>query len=206
MQQFERDIDMGSKPKGAAPRSAACETSRAATRPKDAAAVSGLVGIALRDEIEGMIAAEMIAAHNAVMECYRRARVDDDRRRLEELRGAARLSCAFVLLVKALHRYRDAAARRDAVFGRPIRHCAGGDQTVPAAGHENRGARSLEKNRGITPCSPAGACARPERRTSSPTLGERRGLIASFRQAAAYWMAGLKRAMTATRSHSTWRA
>jgi hypothetical protein len=123
----------------------------------------GLVGIAPRDEIERMIVAEMIAAHGAVMECYRRAGVGDDRRRLEELRNAARLSGAFVLLVKALHRYRAAAARRDTLFGRPMRHHAEGDQTLPAAGHDDRGERSPEKNRGITPCSRVGACARPAR-------------------------------------------
>src|ERR1700730_16407070 len=37
------------------------------------AAITGLIGIAPQDEIEGMIAAQLIAAHNATMECYRRA-------------------------------------------------------------------------------------------------------------------------------------
>jgi len=37
------------------------------------ATMSALVGIAPKDEIEGMIAAQVIAAHNAAMECYRRA-------------------------------------------------------------------------------------------------------------------------------------
>src|SRR5262245_15205756 len=37
------------------------------------AAVRGLIGIAPADELEGMMAAQLIAAHNAAMECYRRA-------------------------------------------------------------------------------------------------------------------------------------
>jgi hypothetical protein len=35
--------------------------------------VSALIGIGPRDELEGMMAAQLIAAHNAAMECYRRA-------------------------------------------------------------------------------------------------------------------------------------
>src|SRR4051794_24431159 len=37
------------------------------------AAVAGLVGIAPKDELEGMLAGQLIAAHSAAMECYRRA-------------------------------------------------------------------------------------------------------------------------------------
>jgi hypothetical protein len=37
--------------------------------------VAALVGIGSKDEIAGMIAAQLIAAHNAAMECYRRAMI-----------------------------------------------------------------------------------------------------------------------------------
>jgi hypothetical protein len=37
------------------------------------ATVAALVGVGPKDELEGMIAAQLIAAHNAAMECYRRA-------------------------------------------------------------------------------------------------------------------------------------
>jgi hypothetical protein len=33
----------------------------------------GLAGIAPKDELEGMMAAQLIAAHSAAMECFRRA-------------------------------------------------------------------------------------------------------------------------------------
>ena len=41
------------------------------------ATVAALAGIAPKDELEGMIAAQLIAAHNASMECYRRAMIGD---------------------------------------------------------------------------------------------------------------------------------
>jgi hypothetical protein len=69
------------------------------------AGISRLVGIAPRDETEGMMAAQPIAAHSAVMECYRRAMIDEEpfrRERDENLRHANRLSRNFVLLQGAL--------------------------------------------------------------------------------------------------------
>ena len=38
-----------------------------------AAVTAALIAIGPKDEIEGMIASQLIAAHNAAMECYRRA-------------------------------------------------------------------------------------------------------------------------------------
>jgi hypothetical protein len=58
---------------------------------------------------EGKMAAQLIAAHSAVMECYRRAMIDEEpfrRERDETPRHANRLSRTFVLLQGALQRYR----------------------------------------------------------------------------------------------------
>src|SRR5262245_59215157 len=41
------------------------------------AALDGLIGIHPRDELEGMMAAQLIAAHSAAMECYRRAMIGE---------------------------------------------------------------------------------------------------------------------------------
>jgi hypothetical protein len=49
------------------------------------AAVDALIGITPRDEFEGMIAAQLLAAHNAAMECYRRAMIGE-----QTLEGPAR--------------------------------------------------------------------------------------------------------------------
>lgn len=37
------------------------------------AAITAMVGAKPRDELEGMLIAQLIASHNAAMECYRRA-------------------------------------------------------------------------------------------------------------------------------------
>ena len=50
------------------------KNSNAETRDKQlSGTVAALIGIRPKDELEGMMAAQLIAAHNAAMECYRRA-------------------------------------------------------------------------------------------------------------------------------------
>jgi hypothetical protein len=51
-----------------------------------------------------MIAAQLIAAHNAAMECYRRATIDDQtfEGRRENLSQANKLSCSYAVLLDAL--------------------------------------------------------------------------------------------------------
>jgi hypothetical protein len=72
------------------------------------AAVAALVGIGPRDELEGMIAAQMVAAHSAAMECYRRAMLSEQtfEGRRENLNQANRLSRTYGLLLEALNRHR----------------------------------------------------------------------------------------------------
>jgi hypothetical protein len=72
------------------------------------ATIKGLVGIAPKDELEGMMAAQLIAAHNAAMECYRRAIIDDQtfEGRRENLNQANKLSRSFAVLLEALNRHR----------------------------------------------------------------------------------------------------
>src|SRR5438477_10556363 len=41
------------------------------------AVLPAMMGIEPRDEIEGMLAAQMAATHNAAMECYRRSMLDN---------------------------------------------------------------------------------------------------------------------------------
>ena len=62
------------------------------------AAIAGLIGIAPQDEIEGMIAAQLIAAHNATMECYRRAMIGEQtlEGRRDNLSQANKLSRTYV--------------------------------------------------------------------------------------------------------------
>ncbi len=72
------------------------------------ATVAALIGIAPKDELEGMMAAQLVAAHNAAMECYRRAMIGDqtfDGRR-ENLAQANKLSRTYAALIEALNRHR----------------------------------------------------------------------------------------------------
>jgi hypothetical protein len=72
------------------------------------ATVAGLAGIGPKDELESMIAAQLIAAHNAAMECYRRAMLAEQtfEGRRENLLQANKLSRTYAVLLEALNRYR----------------------------------------------------------------------------------------------------
>jgi hypothetical protein len=72
------------------------------------AATAALIGIQPRGELEGMIAAQMIAAHSAAMECYRRAMLSEQtlEGRRENLSQANKLSRTYALLLEALNRHR----------------------------------------------------------------------------------------------------
>lgn len=72
------------------------------------AAVDALIGIRPRDECEGMLAAQLIACHNAAMECYRRAMIKEQtfEGRRENLNQANKLSRTYSALLEALNRHR----------------------------------------------------------------------------------------------------
>jgi len=72
------------------------------------ATVMALMGIGPKDELEGMMAAQLIAAHSAAMECYRRAMIGDQtfEGRRENLAQANKLSRTYATLLEALNRHR----------------------------------------------------------------------------------------------------
>src|SRR5262245_3623305 len=71
------------------------------------ATVAALIGIGPKDELEGMMAAQLIAAHNAAMECYRRAMIGEQsfEGRRENLSQANKLSRTYAVLLDALNRH-----------------------------------------------------------------------------------------------------
>ena len=75
---------------------------------QNSATLAALVGIGPRDELEGMIAAQLLAAHNAAMECYRRAMIQEQsfEGRREALNQANKLSRTYATLLEALNRHR----------------------------------------------------------------------------------------------------
>jgi hypothetical protein len=79
------------------------------TRDKQySATIAGLIGIGPKDELEGMMTAQLIAAHNAAMECYRRAMIGEQtfEGRRESLAQANKLSRTFATLLETLNRHR----------------------------------------------------------------------------------------------------
>ena len=72
------------------------------------ATIAVLVGIAPKDELEGMMAAQLVAAHNAAMECYRRAMIAEQtfEGRRESLNQANKLSRTWAALTDALNKHR----------------------------------------------------------------------------------------------------
>jgi hypothetical protein len=72
------------------------------------ATVAALIGIGPKDEIEGMIASQLLAAHHAAIECYRRAMIREQtfEGRRENLNQANKLSRTYAVLLDALNRHR----------------------------------------------------------------------------------------------------
>ena len=73
-----------------------------------AATIAALVSFKPADELESMLAAQLIACHNAAMECYRRAMIGEQSfaGRSENLSQANKLSRSFATLLEALNRHR----------------------------------------------------------------------------------------------------
>ena len=112
-------------------------------RPGDAdrqlsATVAALVGIGPKDELEGMMAAQLIAAHNAAMECYRRAMIGEQtfEGRRENLNQANKLSRTYATLLEALNRHRGKGQQKVTV---EHVHVHAGGQAVVGMVDEHRG-------------------------------------------------------------------
>ena len=72
------------------------------------ATLAALVGIGPKGELEGMMAAQLLAAHNAAMECYRRAMIGEQtfEGRRENLNQANKLSRTSAMLLDVLNKHR----------------------------------------------------------------------------------------------------
>jgi hypothetical protein len=67
-----------------------------------------LSGVEPKDELEGLLASQLLASHNAAMECYRRAMLPEQtfEGRRENLNQANKLSRTHATLLEALNRHR----------------------------------------------------------------------------------------------------
>jgi hypothetical protein len=95
-----------------------------------------------RDPIEGMAIGQLIACHNAAMECYRRAMISDQTFPgwRESLNQANKLSRTYVALLEALDRHRSKGQQRITVGHVTVN--AGGQAIV---GNVTPGARTEQK-------------------------------------------------------------
>ena len=114
------------------------------------ATVAALIGIGPRDELEGMIAAQLIAAHNAAMECYRRAMIREQtfEGRRENLNQANKLSRTYAIAARGAQ----PSSRQGSAEGHGrARPCA---RWRAGCGRHGRdpGGRGSAEIRGSTPC------------------------------------------------------
>jgi hypothetical protein len=107
------------------------------------ATVDALIGIKAKDEIEGMIAAQLLGCHSASMECYRRAMIREQtfEGRRENLNQANKLSRTYATLLEALNRHRSQGQQKVTV---EHVHVHSGGQAIVG---------SVEAGGGVTPKS-----------------------------------------------------
>ena len=111
------------------------------------ATAAALSGIEPKDEVEGMIAAQLIAAHNATMECYRRAMINDQtfESRREKLSQANKLSRTYAVLLDALNRHRGKGQQKVTV---EHVHVHSGGQAIVGAVESSRGSATTRRESG----------------------------------------------------------
>ena len=109
------------------------------------ATLAALTGIAPKDELEGMMAAQLIAAHNASMECYRRAMIGDQpfEGRRENLNQANKLSRTWATLLDALNKHRGKGQQKVTV--EHVHVHAGGQAVVGTVERQGGGDKNKHK-------------------------------------------------------------
>jgi hypothetical protein len=102
------------------------------------AAALPMIAAKPRDEFEGMLAAQMVAAHAAAMECYRRAMIPEPTFAGHDsnLRHAAKLSRVYADLLLALDKHR--GKRQQRVIVEHV-HVHQGGQAIVGAVHQGGG-------------------------------------------------------------------
>jgi hypothetical protein len=108
------------------------------------ATLTAMMGMKPRDELEGMLIGQLIASHNAAMECYRRAMIGDQtfEARRENLNQANKLSRTYAALTEALDRHRGKGQQRITV--EHVNVHAGGQAIV---GSVTTGSESSQKSK-----------------------------------------------------------
>jgi len=109
------------------------------------ATVAALMGIEPNDELEGMMAAQLIASHNASMECYRRAMIGEQsfEGRKENLNQANKLSRTWTTLLDALNKHRGKGQQKVTV--EHVHVHSGGQAVVGSVEHRGGGGHAQKE-------------------------------------------------------------
>ncbi|MBL0338856.1 MAG: hypothetical protein IPP67_06765 [Rhodospirillaceae bacterium] len=96
------------------------------------AILTAMMGIKPQDEIEGMLAAQMVATHNAAMECFRRSMMAEQTTQGIELtlNQANKLTRSYAALVESLNRYRGKGVSEQKVTVQHVNVSDGGQAIV----------------------------------------------------------------------------
>jgi hypothetical protein len=126
------------------------------------ATVAALTGIGPRDELEGMMAAQLMASHSAAMECYRRAMLGEQtfEGRKENLNQANKLSRTWATLLDALNKHRGKGQQKVTV--EHVHVHSGGQAVVGTVEHPGGGAR--QENEGQAHAKQIAHAPQPEMR------------------------------------------
>jgi hypothetical protein len=137
--------------------------------------ISALIAISPRDEIEGMIATQLIAAHNAAMESYRRAMIGEQtlEGRRENLNQANKLSRTYSTLLEALNRHRGKGQQKITVEHVHVHE--GGQAIVGNVQHQGGGFEPKSKGQPHAINDPIGEAMRSEDTDRQPLPIPRNG-------------------------------
>jgi hypothetical protein len=139
-----------------------------------AAVAGGLMGIGPEDELEGMLAAQAMAAHHAAMECYRRAMLPEQSLEAwkEQLNQANKLSRTYATLLEALNRHRGKGQQKISV---EHVHVHAGGQAIVGAVEARADVASGQRRpdaRAITHAPVAPLWREDEKREAVPVAGD----------------------------------
>ena len=107
--------------------------------------LAAMAGIGAKDETEGMLAAQMVALHNAAMECFRRAMLREQplQSRQLNLSYASKLTRTYALHMEALDKHRGKGQQTVRVEHVTVN--AGGQAIVGAISHAGMGGVSTKR-------------------------------------------------------------
>ena len=96
------------------------------------AILAAMIGIRPQDEIEGMMAAQLVAVHNVAMECLRRAMITEQSHigREANLNQANKLTRSYAALVESLNKYRGKGVSEQKITVQHVNVSEGGQAIV----------------------------------------------------------------------------